>query len=282
MKARAIQEDLPRPAPSRGGAGGLRHLPPLPAHRPQGPDAASCSCSWARRGPTASSWSKGCAAGATRFLVPGRRRPDRRPIPTREPKALPQSWRLGSRPNLRQMHDDACQYRVSADLVSVKLREEIENSRASRQAPRGRGEGAHPARKTARRRGRWRLPLRRARSKGGIDASQPSAEARRFLDETTGPDRPRVCRNAVVLAVPSHDGLDLARDRVRDYLGWVEVRAELNQQNLAEADPLRWGDTDRLPGCGPQEDTRRHSAGLRRRGGRRRKGGGAGIQDRSG
>ena len=28
-------------------------------------------------------------------------------------KGLPRSWRLGSRPNLRQMHDDACQYRVS-------------------------------------------------------------------------------------------------------------------------------------------------------------------------
>ena len=35
-------------------------------------------------------------------------------------KGLPRSWRLGSRPNLRQMHDDACQYRVSPDLVECQ------------------------------------------------------------------------------------------------------------------------------------------------------------------
>ena len=76
--------------------------------------------------------------------------------------------------------------------------------------------------------------------KAASAAGQPSAEARRYLDETTGPDRPRVCRNALVLAVPSHDGLDAAREAVLDYLGWVEVQAELSKQNLAEADPLRW------------------------------------------
>ena len=40
-------------------------------------------------------------------------------------------------------------------------------------------------------------------------SGNPSAEARRFIDETTSPDRPRVYRNAVVLAVPSRiDGTD--------------------------------------------------------------------------
>ena len=34
------------------------------------------------------------------------------------------SWRLGSRPNLTQMHHDACT-RVSPDLVEAKLLEEI-------------------------------------------------------------------------------------------------------------------------------------------------------------
>ena len=37
---------------------------------------------------------------------------------------LPKSWRLGSRPNLRQMHHDACQ-RVSADVVEARLIDEI-------------------------------------------------------------------------------------------------------------------------------------------------------------
>ena len=34
------------------------------------------------------------------------------------------------------------------------------------------------------------------------DSGKPSAEARRFIDETTGADRPRTYRNAVVLVAP--------------------------------------------------------------------------------
>ena len=65
---------------------------------------------------------------------------------------------------------------------------------------------------------------------------KPSAEARTFIEQTTAPDRPRVYRNAVVLAVPSRDGLEAARTRIRDYLGWEEVRAQLRDQPI---DPLR-------------------------------------------
>ena len=56
------------------------------------------------------------------------------------------------------------------------------------------------------------------------ESGKPSAEAKRFINETTAADRPRANRNAVVLAVPSRDGLDVARNRVREYLGWEEVR----------------------------------------------------------
>ena len=157
-------------------------------------------------------------------------------------KGLPRSWRLGSRPNLRQMHDDACQYRVSADLVSVKLREEIEKLKGLTAGAREAGAKVHnlPEKPSdVDDDGEFHYVL--LGPKAASSATQPSAEARRYLDETTGPDRPRVRRNALVLAVPSHDGLDAARDAVLDYLGWVEVQAELSQQNLAEADPLRWG-----------------------------------------
>ena len=68
------------------------------------------------------------------------------------------------------------------------------------------------------------------------DPGKPSAEARKFIEQTTTPDGPRVYRNAVVLAVPSRDGLEAARTRVRDYLGWEEVRAQLLNQPI---DPLR-------------------------------------------
>jgi hypothetical protein len=67
------------------------------------------------------------------------------------------------------------------------------------------------------------------------DSGKPSAEARRFIDETTGPDRPRTRRNAVVLVAPSRDGIETARSRVRDYLGWEDVQNQLNGQQLDEA-----------------------------------------------
>src|SRR5262249_57992038 len=69
-------------------------------------------------------------------------------------------------------------------------------------------------------------------------SGSPSAEARRYLDETTAADRPRVHRNAVVLAVPSREGLEVARTRIRDYLGWGEGRHPLQDQDI---DPLREG-----------------------------------------
>ena len=47
-----------------------------------------------------------------------------------------------------------------------------------------------------------------------------------------GPDRPRVYRNAVVLAVPSREGLEVARGRIRDYLGWEEVQSQLKDQEV--------------------------------------------------
>src|SRR5207248_1239813 len=40
-------------------------------------------------------------------------------------KALPKTWRLGSRPNLRQMHSAACD-NVIPDLIEAKLLDEIQ------------------------------------------------------------------------------------------------------------------------------------------------------------
>jgi hypothetical protein len=68
------------------------------------------------------------------------------------------------------------------------------------------------------------------------DSGKPNAEVRRFIDETTGPDRPRTYRNAFVLVAPSRDGLDAVRARIREYLGWEEVRSQLKDQ---PQDPLR-------------------------------------------
>jgi hypothetical protein len=72
------------------------------------------------------------------------------------------------------------------------------------------------------------------------ESGKPNEEAKRFLDETTGPDRPRVYRNAVILLAPSRDGLELATGRVRDYLAWEVVRDEIKkQQSDGNVDPAR-------------------------------------------
>ena len=153
-----------------------------------------------------------------------------------EPRALPQAWRLGSKPNLRQMHDDA-RTRVGGELVEARLFDEIGKAKALTAGASAAGARVHT------------LPEKPhdieddgdfhyavLGPKAASESGKPSPEARRYLEETTGPDRPRVYRNAVVLAAPSRDGLDVARDRVKDYLAWEEVRSQLKGQ---EIDPIR-------------------------------------------
>ena len=150
---------------------------------------------------------------------------------------LPTAWRLGNRPNLRQMHHDACSNRVSQSLVEAQVIDVIEKQRSLTSGSSAAGATVH------------NLP-ERPRDIGddgkfhyavlGPDMSsesgKPSTAARRFIDETTAPDRPRVNRNAIVLAAPSRDGLDAARVRVREYLGWMEVGEQLKGQPI---DPIR-------------------------------------------
>ena len=152
------------------------------------------------------------------------------------PTALPKSWRLGNRPNLRQMHDEAVRQRVTGAAVEERLEQAIRNQKRLT-------EGAKPAEVHL-------LPERPADLPDDVrfrfavlgpdaasESGKPSARARRFLDETTGPGRPRVHRNALVLAVPSREGIEAARSAVRAHLGWEEVQAQLNQGHTV--DPVR-------------------------------------------
>jgi hypothetical protein len=66
------------------------------------------------------------------------------------------------------------------------------------------------------------------------ESGKPSSEARRFLDETSGPEKPRVFRNAVLLLTPSKDGLSIAEARIRDYLAWERVLDELTPKTEEE------------------------------------------------
>ena len=146
-------------------------------------------------------------------------------------RQLPGAWRLGDRPNLRQMHDDACANRVQAAQVEAQLLAQIGRQSALTAGASAAGARVH------------NLPERPSdiRDDGDFhyavlgpsaasESGKPSSEAKRFINETTGPDRPRANRNAIVLAPPSRDGLDLARNRIRDFLGWREVQEMLKGQ----------------------------------------------------
>ena len=152
---------------------------------------------------------------------------------------VPKFWRLGSKPNLKQMHSDACEH-IQPELVEMRLLKTIEGVKTMTAGISGTG---------------YKVKLHMLPEKPGdvgddgefhfailgpktaSSSGNPSADARRYLDETTAADRPRVHRNAVVLAVPSRDGLDVARTRIKDYLAWEEVQSQLKEQKIE--DPIR-------------------------------------------
>ena len=150
---------------------------------------------------------------------------------------LPVAWRLGNRPNLKQMHDDACANRVMAEAVDQKLAAEIRATKSLTHGTRAFGVRVHmlPERpRDIEDDGDFHLAI--LRPEAVSNAGRPSRAARRFLEETTGPDRRRTRRNAVVLVAPSTDGLDVARRHVREYLGWEDVKDQLRGQ---PQDPVR-------------------------------------------
>lgn len=144
---------------------------------------------------------------------------------------LPKAWRLGNRPNLKQMHHDACTNRVTAELVEQKLLAEVRRTKSLTQGAAAAGARIHTLPERPRDiedDGDFHFAILGPRA--ASDSGRPSAETRRFIDETTGPDRPRTRRNAIVLVAPSRDGLDAVRMRIREYLGWEEVRTQIGDQ----------------------------------------------------
>lgn len=147
---------------------------------------------------------------------------------------LPAEWRLGNRPNLTQMQSAAAA-QISDDVVRARLVEEIGKVKTLTTGASAAGVRVHT------------LPTKpRDIEDDGLfhyavmppsassDSGKPSAEAKRFLDETTGSDKPRVFRNAVLLLTPSKDGLSAADARVRDYLAWERVMDELTPKSEEE------------------------------------------------
>jgi len=143
---------------------------------------------------------------------------------------LPNTWRLGNRPNLTQMHAVAAG-RVSDDVVRARLLDEIGKVKSLTAGASAAGVRVHtlPARpRDVEDDGQFHYAV--LAPGAASDSGKPSPDAKRYLDETTGPEKPRVYRNAVLLLAASRDGLDVASARVRDYLAWEQVRADLKEQ----------------------------------------------------
>lgn len=157
--------------------------------------------------------------------------------PERKPgDGLPKVWRLGTQPNLRQMHDVACQRVLDGDIAN-RLDQETRTARSLTAGASGAGAVVHllPAKPTDVA-DDGELHYAVLGPEAVSESGKPSPEARRFLEENTGPHNPRKERNAVILAVPSRDGLQNAHAAVRKVLGWELVRQDLKEHDL---DPLR-------------------------------------------
>ncbi len=153
-------------------------------------------------------------------------------------RQLPRAWRLGTNPNLNQMHDSAFKS-ISDDIVKTRLIDEISKLKSLTAGASAAGAAVHV------------LPVQPSKvdddgafhyvtlgPSAASDSGKPSAEARRYLDERSGPEHPRVFRNAILAAVPARDGLEAAKAAIQDYLAWEVVKSQLDTDNQ-ELDPLR-------------------------------------------
>jgi hypothetical protein len=154
---------------------------------------------------------------------------------------LPKAWRLGSRPNLQQMHDDAAR-RVADSAVEDRLASIVRSAKDLSNVASAPSVDVHLLPGAPRDIGDdQRFHYAVLGPAAASEAGRPSGDAARFIDETTGPDRPRKNRNAVVLAVPSRVGIAQARDAVRNLIGWEHVKrdvppGEMDEQRRAVLD----------------------------------------------
>jgi len=153
---------------------------------------------------------------------------------------LPGTWRLGNRPNLTQMHAVATK-NIPDDTVKARLVDDISKLKELTANASAAGARVHLLPQSPRDvtdNGKFSYVV--LGPSAVSESGKPSAEAQRYLEETTGPDRPRVNKNAVLLLTPSKDGLEAALTSVRNYQAWETVREEIKkQQQDGHVDPVR-------------------------------------------
>ena len=155
-------------------------------------------------------------------------------------RSLPKEWRLGIRPNLRNMHDDACARVTKADVTERllqtvrKCRKKLDGGASAAGAkshllPAGPADVADD--------GDFHYVI--LGPDAASESGRPSPVAARYCDVKSDRGEPRVASNTVVLAVPSRNGLEAARVQVRSLLGWEHVAGQLHKLRKQTADPHR-------------------------------------------
>lgn len=152
-------------------------------------------------------------------------------------RGVPKTWRLGFQPNLKQMHDDARVNRVGKSAIDEMLLDEIKAAKWLDAGASTLGARVHklptgPDQVPSD--GEFRYVI--LGPNGQSESGKPSALAVRFCEEVTGPHSPRSAKNAIVIAAPDRTGMAQAQGKVRDYLAWLEVKAQLSGQAV---DPVR-------------------------------------------
>ncbi|MBL8813901.1 MAG: ATP-binding protein [Planctomycetaceae bacterium] len=146
---------------------------------------------------------------------------------------LRSEWRLGNRPNLQQMHSAAvAALGTQADIIKARLIEEIGKLKSLTSGASASGVRVHtlPQKpKDIEDDGLFHYAV--LAPSAASDSGKPSPEAKRFLDETTGSEKPRVFRNAVLLLAASKDGVSAAEAAVRDHLAWERVLDDLTPRS---------------------------------------------------
>jgi hypothetical protein len=149
-----------------------------------------------------------------------------------EGSPLPENWQLGNKPNLTQIHREK-KRQVESDkgLIAVRLNKAIGDVKKLTEGASALGVRTHTLPdKPADIEDDGKFHFAVLGPEAASESGKPSAAAKRFIDETTSAAKPRVYRNAVILAVPSKDGLDMVRNRVADLLAWEQVAQELKDK----------------------------------------------------
>jgi hypothetical protein len=146
---------------------------------------------------------------------------------------LPEDWRLGNKPNLTQIHREKKRL-IENDkgVIAVRLDKAIRDEKKLTEGASGLGVRVHQLPdKPADIEDDGKFHFAVLGPEAASESGKPSAVAKRFIDETTSAAKPRVYRNAVILAVPSKDGLGMVCGRIADLLAWEQVESELREQS---------------------------------------------------